>query len=77
MRLVWVRSDAATVRRRLTDRGPARDAGKLAYFERFPARMRLGDPPAVLHDIMDNRLSAAVPVDDQVAALVGQAQPIG
>ena len=40
--LVWVRSDEATLRRRLTARGLTRDAAKLAEFERFCASMRLG-----------------------------------
>jgi predicted kinase len=75
--LVWVRSDEATLRRRLTDRGLARDAAKLAEFERFYASMRLGAEPAAPHVTVDNRLAAAAPLGEQVAALVGQAQPIG
>jgi len=75
--LVWIRSDEATLRRRLTDRGLARDAAKLAEFERFCASMRLGAEPAAPHVTVDNRLAAAVPLGDQVAALVGPAQPIG
>jgi predicted kinase len=75
--LVWVRSDEATLRRRLTDRGLARDAAKLAEFERFRASMRLGAEPAAPHFTVDNRLAAAAPLGEQVAALVGQAQPIG
>ena len=69
--LVWVRSDEATLRRRLTARGLARDAAKLAEFERFCASMRLGTEPAAPHLTVDNRLTAAVPLDEQVAALVG------
>jgi len=75
--LAWVRSDATTLRRRLTDRALARDSAKLAEFERFCASMRLGAEPAAPHFTVDNRLAAAVPLPDQVAALVGQAQPIG
>jgi predicted kinase len=75
--LVWVRSDAATLRRRLTDRGLARDSAKLAEFGRFCASMRLGAEPAAPHFTVDNRLAAAVSLGDQVAALIGQAQPIG
>ena len=69
--LVWVRSDEATLRRRLTARGLTRDAAKLAEFERFCASMRLGTEPAAPHHVVDNRLTAAVPLDEQVAALVG------
>jgi predicted kinase len=68
--LVWVRSDEATLRHRLTARGLPRDAAKLAEFERFCASMRLGTEPAAPHHVVDNRL-AAVPLGEQVAALVG------
>ena len=68
--LVWVRSDEATLHRRLTARGLIRDAAKLAEFERFAASMRLGTEPAAPHHVVDNRLTAAVPLDEQVAALV-------
>ena len=69
--LVWVRSDEATLRRRLTGRGLTRDAAKLAEFERFCASMQLGTEPAAPHHVVDNRLTAAVPIAEQVAALVG------
>jgi predicted kinase len=74
--LVWVRSDEATLRQRLAGRGLARDSAKLAEFERFWASMRFGAEPAAPHFTVDNRLVAA-PLAEQVAALVGQAQPIG
>ena len=69
VRLVWVRSDAATLRHRLIARASERDAAKLADFSAFTARMRLDDSPAVPHTVIDNRLSAEVSVRDQVAAL--------
>jgi hypothetical protein len=71
VRLVWVRSDAATLRHRLTARASGRDTAKLADFGTFAARMRLDDAPAVPHLVVDNRLTAAASLDDQVAALVG------
>ena len=77
VRLVWVRSDEATLRHRLTARGLARDGVKLAEFGQFCARMRVGAEPAAPHLTVDNRLTAAATLDDQVAALVKQAQPIG
>ena len=77
VRLVWVASDKATLRQRLAARGLARDAAKLADFEQFCASMRLGAEPAAPHVTVDNRLAAAAPLEDQVAALVAQDQPIG
>jgi predicted kinase len=56
--LVWVRSDAATLRARLLARGSGRDDQKLARFEAFAASMRLGAEPAVPHLAVDNRRGA-------------------
>lgn len=70
VRLVWVRSDAATLRHRLTARGSGRDTAKLADFGAFTARMRLDDRPAVPHAVVDNRLTAATALEDQVASLI-------
>jgi predicted kinase len=70
VRLVWVRSDAATLRARIVARGSGRDTGKLADFAAFTARMRLDDEPAVPHAVIDNRLNAAVPLEEQVTALL-------
>jgi predicted kinase len=69
VRLVWIRSDAATLRQRLTARESTRDGGKLADFAAFSARMRLDDAPAVPHAVIDNRGTAA-PLDDQLAAML-------
>jgi predicted kinase len=73
VRLVWVRADAATLRRRLTARASDRDTAKLADFSAFTARMRLDDSPTVPHAVIDNRLSASVSVQNQVAALAALA----
>jgi MoxR-like ATPase len=69
VRLVWVKSDEATLRRRLIARGLARDEAKLAEFEQYVARMRLGAGPSAPHLVVDNRLSATGSLADQVAAL--------
>ncbi len=69
VRLVWVKSDEATLRRRLIARGLARDEAKLAEFEQYVARMRLGAEPSAPHLVVDNRLSATESLAGQVAAL--------
>jgi predicted kinase len=70
VRLVWVRSDAATLRQRLAARGSQRDAAKLASFDEFAARMRPGITPAAPHTAIDNRLTSPATLDDQVGALL-------
>ena len=74
VRLVWVRSDAATLRHRLLARGSGRDTAKLADFGAFTARMRLDDRPAAPHVVVDNRLTADVALADQVARLARASQ---
>jgi len=69
-RLVWVKSDAATLRYRLAARDLERDSAKLATFETFSASMRLGAEPAAPHLTIDNRLTAATTLEDQVATLI-------
>jgi hypothetical protein len=73
VRLVWVRSDEATLRHRLAARGHDRDSAKLADFGRFCASMRLGTEPAAPHLTVDNRLTASLPLRDQVTALLARA----
>jgi predicted kinase len=70
VRLVWVRSDPATLRRRLAARASERDTAKLADFEAFAASMRLGTEPAAPHVTIDNRLTAAATLEAQVADLL-------
>jgi hypothetical protein len=70
VRLVWIRSDADTLRERLVARGSARDSAKLKRFAAFTASMRLDAAPAPPHAVIDNRLTAAVSLPDQVAALI-------
>ncbi|OLT33388.1 hypothetical protein BJF79_34815 [Actinomadura sp. CNU-125] len=70
VRLVWIRTDAATLRHRLERRGSPRDTGKLAAFAEFVERMRPDEPPPVPHAAVDNRLTAPAAPADQVDALV-------
>ena len=74
-RLEWVRSDATTLRHRLLARGSGRDTAKLADFGTFTARMRHDDRPAAPHVVVDNRLTAALTLPEQVASLAGQSEP--
>ena len=69
VRLVWVRTDAATLHRRLTARGSGRDTAKLADFAAFTASMRLGAEPAVPHATIDNRADPPVTLEAQVTEL--------
>jgi predicted kinase len=70
VRLVWVWSDTATLRDRLTARGSGRDTAKLAAFGTFTARMRLDSRPAAPHVVIDNRHTATASLEDQVARLI-------
>jgi len=70
VRLVWVRSDAATLQYRLAARGFRRDAAKLADFAGFTTSMGLDSAPAAPHVAIDNRLTASATLEDQVTALV-------
>ena len=58
VRLVWVRSDADTLRARLLARADPKDAGKLSAFDAFVARMQPDRPPPVPHHEIDNRAGA-------------------
>jgi predicted kinase len=70
VRLIWVKSDAQTLRRRLAARGSVRDAAKLADFAGFATAMRLGQKPAAPHLTIDNRQAATMPLAAQVSELL-------
>ncbi len=75
VRLIWVRSDAATLRHRLEVRGSGRDTEKLADFAAFTASMRLGAEPAAPHVAIDNRRTAGASLEAQVAAVIEALSP--
>jgi predicted kinase len=68
--LVYVRSDADTLRARLLARGSSRDGSKLAAFSQFIARMTPDVPPPVRHLLVDNRATADVPLAAQISRLI-------
>jgi predicted kinase len=74
VRLVWVRSDAPTLRARLLARGSPRDTGKLPAFDAFLTAMRIGTVPAAPHVEIDNRLGAP-DVVTQLHTLLGLSRP--
>jgi predicted kinase len=55
VRLVWVRTDAPTLRERITARGLARDGQKLDRFDEYIAAIKAGVAPPVPHLTIDNR----------------------
>ncbi|GAB3654912.1 hypothetical protein GCM10027589_13930 [Actinocorallia lasiicapitis] len=67
--LLWIKSDAATLRHRLESRASHRDSGKLLAFDEFLIRMRPEEPPDVPHLAVDNRLEAP-PLGEQLTRLL-------
>ncbi|WP_018351949.1 AAA family ATPase [Longispora albida] len=75
--LIWVRSDEATLRERITARGHARDTGKLQRWESFLAGVRIGSVPPVPHHVIDTRIGApALSTQIQDLATVLAVQPL-
>jgi predicted kinase len=72
VRLLWVRSDAATLAQRLAGRDRPQDAGKQSAFEQFIARMSPDVPPPVAHTEIDNR-AGVLPLVDRLAEIAGLA----
>jgi predicted kinase len=75
--LIWVRSDAETLRERLAARGSARDTSKLGDFEAFATRIRLAHEPDAPHHTVDNRRTlptgaAPATLADQVAGILAR-----
>ena len=70
--LVYLLSDAATLRSRLVERASPRDDSKLAAFPAFLARMTPDVPPPVPHVVVDNRSSCEVPLSEQVERAISE-----
>jgi hypothetical protein len=70
VRLVWVRTDAVSLRARLEGRGSPRDTSKLAAFDAFVSAMRLDDTVVTPHVEVDNRLGAPDLADQLRAAVL-------
>ncbi len=68
--LVYVMSDAETLRARLIARGSGRDTEKLAAFDAFLHRMTPEVAPPVPHLLVDNRAGAPEPLAAQIERLV-------
>ncbi len=65
--LVWIQTDAQTLRQRIESRNSPRDIEKLAHFEDFVASMHLDTTPPIEHKAIDNRLSASETPEAQIA----------
>ena len=70
--LIWVRSDAETLRERLAARGSARDTSTVSNFEAFTARIMLAHEPEAPHHTVDNRRAAPATLADQVAGILAR-----
>jgi predicted kinase len=72
--LVWVRSDAETLRCRLETRNSPRDTEKLSHFEAFVSHIKPDSPPSVPHIAIDNRLSASKSLTEQIKDALKQTE---
>ncbi|RAY15938.1 ATP-binding protein [Actinomadura craniellae] len=70
LRVVWVASDADTMRMRLVSRGAERDMWKLANWDDYLSDVDPEMLPSCPHFVIDNRIDAQFPLADQVASLV-------
>ena len=75
--LIWVRSDAGTLRQRLAARGSSRDTGKISDFDAFAEQIKIAHEPEAPHHTVDNRRTtptgtAPATLADQVAGILAR-----
>ncbi|MFD3542072.1 AAA family ATPase [Streptomyces sp. NPDC058662] len=69
LEVVWVDSDASSMRERLTSRNAARDTWKLANWRRYLASISLERRPVGEFHLVDNRITAMTPLAEQVESV--------
>jgi predicted kinase len=69
LHVVWVRCDADTMRSYIRHRGAARDAAKIADWDRYLATIDLSFRPTIGHELVDNSAESS-PLQQQAAELL-------
>jgi len=69
LHVIWVRTDAESMRRYIRHRGAARDAAKLANWEGYLSGLNLVFEPAIDHTIINNSADAR-PLQEQAEQLL-------
>lgn len=68
--LIWIETDAETLKTRLESRNSSRDTNKLQNFEAYLDYMQIDQPPPVKHYPISNRLKERLSLDQRVATLL-------
>lgn len=66
---VWIDCDIATMREHIEQRGAARDAWKIAFWDEYAKTVDLAMRPCVSHVVVDNRRNGANSLVEQAAAI--------
>ncbi|MFG2230818.1 AAA family ATPase [Streptomyces sp. NPDC048723] len=69
LEVVWVDSDASSMRERLTSRNAARDTWKLANWRQYLGSISLERRPVGEFHFVDNRITAMTPLAEQVESV--------
>ncbi len=70
VRLLWVTTDARTLRHRLDERGAKRDCGKFDDFDAFLARVKPEQSPPFPHYPVHNTLSEPRSLEEQLQIMI-------